>query len=149
MTVFLRVLAAVGIFAANTPIVHAASPGQQSAVVNEIAKRSGLPSQTVEHLLGDCAANQQSIDFCAWRDQIEAEQALSDAASKAKALSSHCDGLVTAQLAAWEKRRDTRCAAEAEKSDGGGSNEPAAEAECAASMTADYTRHFKPPSECK
>ena len=119
----------------------------QGKAAAEIAKRSGLPDTTVLQLLQDCPANQQSMTFCAWRDEIVAESKLKQRADLANARSRSCAVRTSAQVDDWLRQRDIVCDRDAAH-EAGGSDEFRARSTCRASMTRDYVSHFSAPSHC-
>lgn len=119
------------------------------AAMYEIVIRSRLTPDVVRDILSDCAANQQSITFCAWRDQIEAEATLSNKVSVAVARFPFCGDSLNRSISLWRKRRDSLCKVDAAKEYGGGSNESAAFSQCAASMTNAYARQIYSSRPCK
>ena len=115
---------------------------------SELSRRSGLPPDEVGRLLADCSADQQSITFCAWRDQIAADDSLDEQTARFGASGSACRAAVTRQVAAWRQIRDKRCSAAARSEFGGGSAESAARLQCSADRTKSYVTTFKAPAAC-
>lgn len=107
--------------------------------VSELSQRSGLPASEVSALLAHCDANQTSMNVCAWRDQLVAEQALRQAVEQAGGASPGCRKALEARMAAWAKRRDTSCQRSADRRWSDGSLRPAATALCAAQATKHMT----------
>jgi Lysozyme inhibitor LprI len=102
---------------------------------DELAKRSGLPASEVAELLSNCDANQASMNLCAWRDQIAAEQELQRAVDQKGTVSPECKAALERKIAAWKMRRDVSCQRTVEKTWGGGAVFPAAVALCATTET--------------
>ena len=116
------------------------------SAASEIAKLSGLPPDEVSRQLADCSANQQSMNFCAWRDQVEADHALDQHIKLSARTSTVCADAVRHQVGAWRRKRDAACAQDSAAQ--GGSEAKADFSECQASMTSDYARHYKMPAAC-
>lgn len=121
-----------------------ASPPEPS---EEIAKRSGLPLDEVSALLSDCDASQTSMNFCAWRDLIVAEQELQRVVAEKHAASPACKYVSEADIARWKKTRDRACQKSAQKEWGSGSMEPTAHAVCATAETTRMTAEIR-ASKC-
>jgi len=100
-----------------------------------ISKQSGLPSSEVQGMLASCDANQTSMNFCAWRDRVVAEQKLQDAATEKEKKFPGCKARLERKIAAWKKRRDASCKKSAEAENGGGSIVPMEIAACQAAET--------------
>jgi uncharacterized protein YecT (DUF1311 family) len=109
-------------------------------VVNELAKRSGLPVTRLDSLLANCDANQTSMYFCAWRDLIAADHNLETASDQRASSSPACKKAVDRRLHGWTKKRDAICAKTAEEEYGGGSLEQTAQTQCAVSTTQDMIK---------
>jgi uncharacterized protein YecT (DUF1311 family) len=103
--------------------------------IDEIANRSGLPASEVSAALSDCDANQTSMNFCAWRDQIVAEQNLEDAVNAMAGSSTACKTALQRKIAAWQKHRDASCLKSASREWGNGSMLPTAVAMCKTAAT--------------
>lgn len=103
--------------------------------VHEIANRSGLPASEVAAALSNCDANQTSINLCAWRDQIVAEQKLEHAVDAIAGSSTTCRTTLERKISAWKKRRDASCTRSASEEWGNGSMLPAAVAMCKTAET--------------
>ncbi|MBN3803118.1 DUF1311 domain-containing protein [Paraburkholderia sp. Ac-20336] len=103
--------------------------------VSEIATRSGLPASEVGAALSHCDDNQTNMNFCAWRDQIVAEQKLAHIVDATAGSSTACKAVLERKIAAWKKRRDTQCEKSASHEWGGGSMLPTAIAMCKTAAT--------------
>ncbi|NTX29948.1 DUF1311 domain-containing protein [Burkholderia pyrrocinia] len=125
----LFVLASVSAFAGQTP-------------ADEIAARSGLPASEVNALLSDCDSNQTSMNFCAWRDQLVAEQELQQVVDKQVNERPQRKKALDARIAKWKKARDTSCEKSACNAWGDGSMRPAAQAICATAATKEMTKRL-------
>lgn len=102
-----------------------------------ISKQSGLPASEVQGMLANCDANQTSLNFCAWRDQVVAEQKLQDALDEKPAA---CKTGLEKKITAWKKRRDANCKKSVEEENGGGSIVPMRIATCEADETDRMTK---------
>lgn len=100
-----------------------------------IATRSGLPASEVDAALSHCDANQMSMNLCAWRDQIVAEQKLEQVVKGKAAVSASCQAAIEKRLTAWKTRRDANCKKSASREWGGGSMLPTAVAMCKTAET--------------
>ncbi|APR38896.1 lysozyme inhibitor LprI family protein [Paraburkholderia sp. SOS3] len=103
--------------------------------VDEIANRSGLPASEVSALIANCDASQTSMNFCAWRDQLVAEQNLHLVMADREAQSPTCKARLEKQISRWITQRDRACRSEAQQAWGTGSMRQAAQATCAAKQT--------------
>jgi uncharacterized protein YecT (DUF1311 family) len=101
-----------------------------SSPTDVIANRSGLPPSEVDAALAHCDANQMSMNLCAWRDQIVAEQKLERVVGVKAGSSETCKAALEKRLTAWRKRRDANCEKSASREWGGGSMLPTAVAMC-------------------
>jgi len=103
--------------------------------IGEIAQRSGLPASEVAAALSACDDNQTNMNFCAWRDQLVAEQKLEDAVKARAGSSTSCNTTLQRKIAAWKKHRDASCLKSASRKWGGGSMLPTAVAMCKSAET--------------
>jgi hypothetical protein len=103
--------------------------------VDALSERSKLPASEVGALLADCGANQTSMNFCSWRDQLVAEHELQVLVDEKGAASATCKSSLDAAISTWRKRRDASCEKTAQKQYAGGSMLPAAEAICSTAET--------------
>ncbi|WP_242540457.1 lysozyme inhibitor LprI family protein [Trinickia mobilis] len=111
--------------------------------VDELAARSGLPASEVGALLSNCDADQTSMNFCAWRDQIVAEQELQRIVDQKSAASPDCGVTLKKKITAWKKNRDSSCKKSADREWHGGSMLPAAIAICATAETKRMTKAIR------
>ncbi|HLX02343.1 MAG TPA: lysozyme inhibitor LprI family protein [Trinickia sp.] len=111
--------------------------------VNELATRSGLPASEASALLSNCDADQTSMNFCAWRDQIVAEQELQRIVDQKSAASPACGIALEKKVVAWKKSRDISCKTSADQEWHGGSMLPAAIAICATAETKRMTKTIR------
>ncbi|MFM0472301.1 lysozyme inhibitor LprI family protein [Paraburkholderia strydomiana] len=120
--------------ACSSAFAHADDPA------DVISKQSGLPSSEVQGMLANCDANQTSMNFCAWRDRVVAEQRLQDAVAEKEKKFPGCKASLERKIAAWKKRRDASCKKSAEAENGGGSIVPMEIAACQAAETDRMTK---------
>jgi len=122
---------------------------ERTAVLSELSQRSSLPEAELNKLLADCNANQQSMYFCAWRDQIAAvrtfEQALNDKQQKL----SQCKTSLETKVASWMKSRDQSCEKSATQEWGEGSMKPTAQAICVTAETMRMTKKLENMAGCE
>nr|WP_085480749.1 lysozyme inhibitor LprI family protein [Paraburkholderia susongensis] len=111
--------------------------------VDEIAHRSGLPASEVSAALSNCDDNQTNMNFCAWRDQIVAEQKLERVVDATAGSSAACKSTLEKRIAAWRKRRDANCSKSAAREWGGGSMLPTAVAMCKTAETERMSKAIK------
>ncbi|MBN3724275.1 lysozyme inhibitor LprI family protein [Burkholderia sp. Ac-20379] len=102
---------------------------------DEIATRSGLPVSRIQAILQDCDANQTSMNFCAWRDQLVAERELQQAIDRHSDANPDRQRALESKMAKWKKARDASCDTSAREEWGSGSMRPAARATCATAAT--------------
>jgi uncharacterized protein YecT (DUF1311 family) len=120
-------LASVSAFAGQTP-------------ADELSARSGLPASDVNALLANCDANQTSMNFCAWRDQIVAERELQQIVEQRERAHPERKAALDARIKKWKKARDASCEKSAERAWDGGSMRPTAQAICATAATKKMTK---------
>jgi uncharacterized protein YecT (DUF1311 family) len=111
--------------------------------VDEMAARSGLPASEVAALLANCDASQTSMNFCAWRDQLVAEQNLQLAVSRMEAQSPACKNRLEKQIPRWTRQRDLDCQKGARQDWGNGSMHQAAQTICLTKETERITGKVK------
>lgn len=104
-------------------------------LTNELAERSGMRAGDVTALLANCDANQTSMKFCAWRDQLAAEHTLQRLIEEKRTASPQCAAALAQKVAAWQKQRDATCRQSAEARWGTSSMLSAAVAMCATDRT--------------
>jgi uncharacterized protein YecT (DUF1311 family) len=125
-------------FAAEPQVDPAAL--QTTTVVSELSERSKIPETELNGLLADCNASQQSMYFCAWRDQISADRAFKQALEDKEQAHPECKAALETKVAKWEQLRDRSCDRSAKKQYGEGSMAPTAKLLC---VTAETTRKAK------
>ncbi len=86
-------------------------------------------------LLASCDANQTSMKFCAWRDELVAERTLRHLIERKRAASPKCGAVLAQTVAAWQRRRDETCKQSAKQQWGDGTMLSAAVAMCATDRT--------------
>ncbi|MFM0738150.1 lysozyme inhibitor LprI family protein [Paraburkholderia xenovorans] len=118
--------------------LHAATTN----VVDEIVSRSGLNASEVAALLANCDASQTSMNFCAWRDRLVAEQDLQRAISS-KTDSFSCKARLEKRVSKWITQRDRACQIGAQRDWGNGSERQAAQTVCVTEATARITGKVK------
>ena len=123
------------------------APGAVAAV-DELARLSSLSKDELSVLLADCTANQQSMYFCAWRDQIAGELAAKQVLANKKQELPACGSTLDKKLASWMQSRDHVCAKSATKEWGEGSMRPTAQAICSAKETATITKRLARIRSC-
>lgn len=121
---------------------------ERAEVLAELSRRSGLPVGELSELLADCDTNQQSMYFCAWRDQIAAERSLAAVLQRKRARMPGCRSILGPEIERWEQARDRSCAASAEREWGSGSMKRTATAVCIAAETERMTRQLEQMDEC-
>lgn len=128
--------------AALLTLVLARSSALASSVdpAQVISRQSGLPASEAQSMLAHCDANQLSLNFCAWRDLVVAEQKLQDAVDDRAAKDPDYKARIDNKFRAWKKRRDASCKKSAEAENGGGSIVPM---EIAARQAAETDRMTK------
>lgn len=99
-------------------------------------------------MLANCDANQTSLNFCAWRDRVVAEQTLQNAVDEKTAHSPSCKARLPKKIAAWKKHRDAACKKSAEAANGGGSIVPMEIAACQAAETNRMTKVIASSHRC-
>jgi uncharacterized protein YecT (DUF1311 family) len=131
--------------------VQRSEPNGQAhtAVLGELSQRSGLPEAELNSLLADCNANQQSIYFCAWRDQIAADKAFGRALSDKQQKNLQCKTSMETKVANWKKSRDLSCEKSATQEWGEGSMKPTAQAICVTVETVRMTKRLEHMKECE
>ncbi|WP_041734385.1 lysozyme inhibitor LprI family protein [Paraburkholderia atlantica] len=116
-------------------LVSSSALATASNPADVIATRSGLPASEVDAALSHCNANQTSMNLCAWRDQIVAEQKLERVVEGKAAVSPTCKAAIEKRITAWKRRRDANCEKSASREWGGGSMLPTAVAMCKTAET--------------
>jgi uncharacterized protein YecT (DUF1311 family) len=111
-------------------LVSSAALAAASNPTDVIATRSGLPASEVDAALSHCDAKQMSMNLCAWRVQIVAEQKLKQVVKGKAAVSATCKAALEKRLTTWRKRRDANCEKSASQEWGGGSMLATAVAMC-------------------
>ena len=131
--------------------VQRVSPAVQerAVVLDELSQRSGLPVAEVGNLLADCHANQQSMYFCAWRDQIAADRIFWRTLAEKLQKMPQCKTSMEAKIASWAKTRDRSCEKSAMQEWGEGSMKPTAQAICVTAETVRMTKRLGDVNVCE
>lgn len=133
--------------------MHRPSPSQNrrllpQEVLSALSRRSQLPEDELRHLTADCAANQQNVYFCAYRDVVAAELKLDRVMADKVRGRPGCKGAIDAKVERWKAARDRTCTKSAAREWGGGSMEPAARNTCLAENTERMVRQVQRLSSC-
>jgi uncharacterized protein YecT (DUF1311 family) len=113
----------------------------------ELSGRSKMPLNEVNAMLNDCDASQQSMYFCAWRDQIVAERRLQQAIDSQVKEHPRQKAVIEEKIAKWKMRRDVGCNKTAHQNWGGGSMEPTARLTCQADETQSQAKSMRKKSK--
>lgn len=146
LTLFLSCVSACTM-AGDKPPIDPALP-EHAAVMSELSQRSGLPETQLNQLLAQCNATQQSMYFCAWRDQIAAERTLRRTLEDKQRKTPQCKTRIERQIASWTKSRDQSCEKSAIKEWGDGSMKPTAQAICVTAATVRMTERLERMDGC-
>lgn len=131
----------------ENPVPDAAK--ERAAVVDELAQRSGLGAVELDTLLADCGATQQSMYFCAWRDQIDADRVLARTLTDKQHKMPQCASIFKSNVEAWIRSRDQRCAQSAHKAWGDGSMRRTAELVCTTQATLKKAKRLACTKQCE
>lgn len=147
MRVFLTSAAFIAL-SIGAAIAHpnAAVPNNNGAALNELAQKSAMPIAELETLLASCDtdnATQLALNFCAWRNQIAAEQTLTQTVAKKEQLNPQCKVSIHAKVNAWKHGLEDACKKAAAKDYAGGSMEPMARAMCVEAEINKITKRVK------
>jgi uncharacterized protein YecT (DUF1311 family) len=147
LALFICITAAVGVAEASGP----ASPdtAESAAAASELAARSGLPESELKDFLADCNANQQSMYFCAWRDQIVAQRVFERLLADKMQSMPACKSALESRAADWARSRDRSCARSALKQWGDGSMRRTAQIICVTGETARMTKRIQRMRGCR
>jgi len=147
-TMLLCCMACSSAFAAAEPQTDPAVQGS-ATVVNELSERSKIPESELNTLLADCNASQQSMYFCAWRDQISADRTFKQALADKKQAHPECKAALETNVANWERLRDRSCDQSAKKQYGEGSMAPTARLLCVTTETTRKTKVLERSRGCR
>jgi hypothetical protein len=144
------ILAFLGICAATHAQASAASAEAPTAreVMSALSERSQLPEEELRRLTADCAADQQSMYFCAYRDLVSAELVLRRIVAEKQHRFPACQAGTEARVARWKQKRDNSCAQSAAREWGGGSMEPTARNTCLAYSTGRMAEQMQRMNAC-
>jgi hypothetical protein len=120
----------------------------KNEALDELHRRSDLPKVDLDRLLGDCDANQQSMYFCAWRDQIAADLALRHIVEDKERTRPSCRPSIDSGIASWTRSRDRACSESATKQWGEGSMRQTARLTCIAAETTRMSRRLERLQGC-
>jgi uncharacterized protein YecT (DUF1311 family) len=147
--ILFTLLCSFSALAASPSIASKPLAQEQSSVRGELSQRSGLPAAELNNLLANCDANQQSMYFCAWRDQIAAEQEFGRILAEKEEKSPQCKEVLARKAEAWLRSRNRSCEKSATQEWGTGSMKPTAQALCAAVATKKMTAQLESHNFCK
>lgn len=142
MRVFLTSAAFIAL-SIGAAVAHTNNGG---AAINELAQKSAMPISELETLLASCDtdnATQLALNFCAWRNQIAAEQILAQTVAKKEQLHPQCKVSIHAKVNAWQRDIAGACEKAAAKDYAGGSMEPMARAMCVEAEINKITKRVK------
>jgi uncharacterized protein YecT (DUF1311 family) len=143
-------LATMGFFAAahaQASLQPEAAPTSQE-VLSALSERSKLPEEDLRRLTADCAAGQQSMYFCAYRDVVSAELKLQRVVAEKKHRLPACQAAIETRVERWKAARDPACAKSAAREWGGGSMEPTARNICLSDSTGRMVQQMQRMSAC-
>ncbi len=132
---------------AQPPERSVETPSAQE-VLSALSRRSQLPEDELRHLTADCAADQQRMYFCAYRDVVAAELTLDRAVADKARGRPGCKGAIDAKVERWKAARDRACTKSAAREWGGGSMEPTARNTCLAERTGRMVRQVQRLNRC-
>ncbi len=119
-----------------------------AAVISELSQRSGLQDAELSGLLANCNANQQSMYFCAWRDQISADRAFSRTLVNKLKKMPQCKAPIEHKIASWKQSRDQSCDNSTTKEWGEGSMKATAQAICVTAETKQMIKRLEHMKRC-
>jgi uncharacterized protein YecT (DUF1311 family) len=120
----------------------------QQQILAELSQRSGLSIDNLQNLLADCDADQQSMYFCAYSDEVVADLKLQHTLSLKQQQLPHCQTKLLDQVESWENKRDSSCAQSAAKEWGDGSMKPTAELVCSTAETNRFEKQLEKMANC-
>lgn len=141
-------LAALGFWTSAHAQVPPETPSKAREALAELSRRSKLPEEELRRLTEDCAASQQSMYFCAWRDVVAADLALRRIVSKKGRQFPACKTEMDTGIGTWEAKRDKICHRRASRDWRGGSMEPTARNLCVAGSTSAMARQMERMNAC-
>ena len=121
---------------------------EQTTVLVELSRKSGLPSGELSKILSDCNGNQQNMYFCAWRDQIDATLEFDRVLANKYQKFSTCKAFMGLKVDKWAQSRDISCAKSATNEFGQGSMKPTAQAMCVTAETVKMTKRLERLKSC-
>ncbi|MBK7662175.1 MAG: DUF1311 domain-containing protein [Sterolibacteriaceae bacterium] len=108
-----------------------------------------MPESELKDFLADCNANQQSMYFCAWRDQIVAQRVFERLLADKMQSMPACKSALESRAADWARSRDRSCARSALKQWGDGSMRRTAQIICVTGETARMTKRIQRMRGCR
>lgn len=120
----------------------------QQQVLTELSQRSGSPINNLQDLLADCDADQQSMYFCAYRDQVSADLKLQHTLSLKQQQFPRCQAGLSNQIKDWENRRNQTCEQSAAKEWGEGSVKSTDELICSTTETNRFEKQLEKVTAC-
>ena len=148
-TLLTLILCVVTTSASATEATHVDPLTQErTAVLVELSQRSGLSGSELAKILSDCNGTQQSLYFCAWRDQIGSTLALQRVLSDKHLKFPACKAFMNSRIESWTSSRDRFCARSAKKEFGEGSMKPTAQAMCVTAETIKMTTRLERLNGC-
>lgn len=118
-------------------------------VLDELARRSGLPKNELQDYLANCDNSQTSMNLCAYRDFVSEDMSMKATLDETlQALPTSCQPALKKKQSSWERKRKRFCEADADKQAKGGSMRPMALALCLSSFTHARTTEIKKISDC-
>ncbi len=117
-------------------------------VLSALSERSKLPVEELRRLTADCAGDQQSMYFCAYRDLVSAELTLRRIVTEKERRFPACQADIDARVGRWKLKRDRTCAKSAAKEWGGGSMESTARNICLAYNTSRMVEQMQRMKAC-
>lgn len=150
---FFAVVSFVACFQATMAIAQSTAPGSSTAealaVLTELSERSAIPREEIVAVVQDCDANQMSMNFCAWRDQISAERELDRVVADKIARRPECRGALETYLATRRRDFASGCERSADAEYGEGSIKPMMRAMCMQAEIAETTKQVARMKGCR
>jgi uncharacterized protein YecT (DUF1311 family) len=148
LSAFILCCATAVIFASE--VLSTDTPAQErAAIMGELSQRSGLSDAELSSLLANCNANQQSMYFCAWRDQIAASRNFARVLADKLQKMPQCKKTMETKVASWMKSRDQSCEKSATQEWGEGSMKPTAQTICVTAETVRMTTRLEHLNGCE
>lgn len=100
------------------------------ASLQELSIRSGLSRDQLQEFISNCDANQMSMYFCAWNDEIASEQKLKQRLTDKLQNHPACQAKVTKLAKQWLAKENKRCEKSSKEEWSNGSMQPTAHVTC-------------------